>query len=67
MNSAWTEYGLMRKPAQEDELVNKQIEESDSEDADKKSRQKKGKNQKLWWWAHYRGTITTIQAYVGTE
>lgn len=55
----------MRKPAREDELVNEQIEESDSDDADQKSRQKKGKNQKLWWWAHYRGTITTIQAYVG--
>lgn len=43
MNSAWTEYGLMRKPAQEDELVNKQIEESDSEDADKNPDRKKAK------------------------
>lgn len=56
MNSAWTEYGLMRKPAQEDELVNKQIEESDSEDADKKSRQKKWQKPKTM-------VVGTLQRY----
>jgi hypothetical protein len=45
-------YGLMRKPAQEDELVNEQIEESDSEDADQKSRQKKKAKTKNYGGGH---------------